>query len=204
MPRERADRMRVARLLVAAALADPAARRGEGARGRRASTRPTLSATAIPDLLATLAPLPPNLVVSTESMARALDTAEGLVTVSSTAAIEAVARGIPVIALDTFGVDDKLINPVFLGSGLFGSEEDVIARQFRPPAASVAGAQLLPRSRRGRLDRTRRRARRAAPRRRAAAKPARARRGGRARDAWERKLALGQQRPLLRRHGRVS
>ena len=67
-------------------------------------------------------------------MARALDTAEGLVTVSSTAAIEAVARGIPVIALDTFGVDDKLINTVFVGSGLLGAEEAVIAREFRHPA----------------------------------------------------------------------
>ena len=55
---------------------------------------------------------------------------------SSTAAIEAVARGIPVIALDVFGVADELINPVFRGSGLFGGEEDVVARRLRHPSSS--------------------------------------------------------------------
>ena len=54
-------------------------------------------------------------------------------TVSSTAAIEAVARGVPVIALDTFGVSDELINTVFVGSGLFGGESAVIGREFRHP-----------------------------------------------------------------------
>jgi hypothetical protein len=66
-------------------------------------------------------------------MSTALDHAEGLVTVSSTAAIEAIARGVPVIALDTFGVSEKLINTVFEGSGLFGGEADVVARRFRHP-----------------------------------------------------------------------
>jgi hypothetical protein len=125
-------------------------------------------------------------------MARALDTAEGLVTVSSTAAIEAVARRIPVIALDAFGVDDKLINTVFVGSGLLGSEEAVIRREFRHPARAwlednyfhdpvhddwiAQVGQLVVLRRAGALP----------------SKPARVRRGGRVRDAWERKLALGR------------
>ena len=38
--------------------------------------------------------------------------------------------------LDSFGVDDTLINPVFVGSGLFGSEDEVIGREFRLPPRS--------------------------------------------------------------------
>jgi hypothetical protein len=86
-----------------------------------------------PGILAGLGERPPNLVLSTEPMSSALDSAEGLVTVSSTSAIEAIARGIPVIALDVFGVSEKLINIVFEGSGLFGDEADVVARRFRHP-----------------------------------------------------------------------
>jgi hypothetical protein len=77
--------------------------------------------------------VPPNIVVATGSMNTALDTAEGLVTVSSTALLEAVARGIPAIAVDTFGISDRLINPAFIGSGLFGGRDDVVRRDFRHP-----------------------------------------------------------------------
>jgi hypothetical protein len=124
-------------------------------------------------------------------MSKALDTAEGLVTVSSTAAIEAVARGIPVIALDTFGVSPALINDVFVDSGLFGTEEDVVARRFRHPSPSwvrdnyfhdaadddlpVLLAGLIERRREGRL----------------APKDPLPRTGGGLRDAWERKIVLG-------------
>ena len=41
-----------------------------------------------------------------------------LVTVSSTAALEALAAGVPVALLDDFGVRDELINTAFRGSGL--------------------------------------------------------------------------------------
>ena len=191
VPREHADRVRVARLLVRAALADPGKRVVVKERATASEHQTHEQRYGYPDILRRLAPLPPNLVVSTESMARALDTAEGLVTVSSTAAIEAVARGIPVIALDSFGVDDKLINPVFAGSGLFGSEDAITRRDFRlPPREWLARnyfhdpakddwvtqvGELVALRRSGEL----------------AAKPARDRRGGRARDLWERKLALG-------------
>lgn len=85
------------------------------------------------ELLAGIGPLPPNLVVPYEPMRHALDRAEGLVTVSSTAAIEAAVHGVPVIALDTFGVDDALINTVFRGSGLLAGADDFIARRLRHP-----------------------------------------------------------------------
>jgi glycosyltransferase involved in cell wall biosynthesis len=122
----------------------------------------------------------------------ALATAEGLVTVSSTAAIEAMARGLPVIALDTFGVSRALINETLADAGLLGSEGDVVARRLRHPAPhwlddnyfhpsaaddwEQSTAALIAQRRAGAL----------APR------PALARRGGVLRDAWERRVALGR------------
>lgn len=192
VPLEREDRLHVARLLIEAARAHPDRRVIVKERAARGEHQTHEQHDAYPDLLAGLGPLPPNLVVSTGSMATALDTAEGLVTVSSTAAIEAVARGIPIIALDDFGVSDRLINPVFEGSGLFGSGADVIARRFALPTSEwlhenyfhdpglddwvsrVSGLVALRRA--GALE----------------PKPARVRRGGRLRDVWEQKLALGR------------
>ncbi|UUT36312.1 DUF6716 putative glycosyltransferase [Microbacterium elymi] len=118
-----------------------AARRGEGrsvpAGGAQAAPRPEQGETEthyerlrLADLLADR---PDNLVLSYEPMHRVLDRAEGLVTVSSTAAIEAMARGVPVIALAAFGVRKTLLNTVFRGSGLLGDADDVIARRFRHP-----------------------------------------------------------------------
>ncbi|GGH39235.1 DUF6716 putative glycosyltransferase [Microbacterium album] len=133
VPRTEPDRMRVARLLVRAAQAHPHRRVVLKLRGTAGEPQTHRDDLPYPALLERLAPLPPNLAVSTVSMARALDTAEGLVTVSSTAAIEAIARGVPVIALDVFGVSDELINPVFTGSGLFGDERAVVDRAFRTP-----------------------------------------------------------------------
>lgn len=191
VPRERTERMRVARLLIEAARANPDRRVVVKERAVAGEHQTHAQKHGYPDLLRRMGPLPPNLVVSTDSMARALDGAEGLVTVSSTAAIEAIARGIPVIALDTFGVDDTLINTVFVGSGLLGSEDDVVRRDFRlPPSEWLARnyfhdpadedwitelVQLVELRRAGELP----------------AKPGRLRRGGRLRDVWERRMALG-------------
>ncbi|GAA1859174.1 DUF6716 putative glycosyltransferase [Microbacterium koreense] len=191
VPRERSERMRVARLLRDTAQADPTRRVVVKLRGVTGEHQTHTEADPYPDLLAALGDVPANLVVSTAPMARALDDAEGLVTVSSTAAIEALARGIPVIALDTFGVSPALINPVFVGSGLFGDEGEVIARRFRHPRASWLNAnylhdptdddwsdrivELVTRRRAGLL-----------PPAHAVRRP-----GGRLRDAWERKLVLG-------------
>ena len=158
-------------LLVEAAARRPRkTRRREGARRRGRAPDPRAASRLSRSAPPSWRPLPSNLVVSTEAMAHALDTAEGLVTVSSTAAIEAVARGIPVIALDSFGVDDKLINPVFVGSGLLRVGGGRSSRgEFRHPAARVAGATTTSTTPLRRLGRTHRRAGRAASRRRAAA-----------------------------------
>lgn len=191
VPKERADRMRVARTLVRAALANPDKRVIVKERGVAGEHQTHTAKYSYPDLLRMLAPLPENLIVSTVPMARALDSAEGLVTVSSTAAIEAVARGIPIIAIDSFGVDDKLINPVFVGSGLFGSEEDVVNRRFSlPPREWLAQNYFHDPA----ADDWVERLRMMVSLRRSGdlpLKPARARRGGRVRDVWEQKLALG-------------
>ncbi|MFB7890852.1 DUF6716 putative glycosyltransferase [Microbacterium sp. NPDC056044] len=191
VPAEREDRLRVARMLVRAAEADPSRRVVVKLRAASGEHQTHAEVDGYPELLASLGPLPANLVTSTGSMGAALDTAEGLVTVSSTAAIEAIARGIPVIALDSFGVSARLINETLADADLLASEEDVVARRFRhpdpewldenyfhaPEADDWTGhvEALLAQRSAGRLPA------RAAP----------ARRGGALRDAWERKVALG-------------
>jgi hypothetical protein len=77
--------------------------------------------------------LPANLVLSSGPMAEHLARAGSLVTVSSTAALEAVALGLPVMVLDDFGVTPELINDVFLGSGLLASLADLLAMRFSDP-----------------------------------------------------------------------
>jgi hypothetical protein len=74
---------------------------------------------------------PPNLVVEGGSMANHLARAVGLVTVSSTAIVEAIALDVPSIVLSDFGIGAKLINEVFIGSGLLASSDDLIAGRFR-------------------------------------------------------------------------
>jgi len=130
VPRERRDREIVADILRRAALADPTRRVVVKLRSRPGEQETHFERTGYPELLDYR---PDNLVFSYAPMAEALQTAEGLVTVSSTAAIEAMAQGVPVIALDTFGVGKQHLNTVFSDSGLLGSAEDVVARRFRHP-----------------------------------------------------------------------
>ena len=145
------------------------------------------------ELLSEIQDRPDNLVAETGSMAWHLARAVGLVTLSSTALIEAVAAGVPGLALDDFGVSRRLINPVFEDSNLFGSSGDLIGAQFRTPSPEwldenyfhaetendwidrlsrlVAENALAPLPlRRERYGRT----------------------GGRLRHIWDRKRALGQ------------
>jgi hypothetical protein len=74
-----------------------------------------------------------NVRFTTTPMAETLRGAAGLVTVSSTAALEAMAVGVGVLALTDFGIGPDLVNPVFVGSGCQGTLEDLQAgRFFRP------------------------------------------------------------------------
>jgi hypothetical protein len=67
------------------------------------------------------------------SMADHLARASGFVTVSSTAALEAMAAGVPVLLLDEFGVGPELINESFVGSGVMGGLADLCEGGFRQP-----------------------------------------------------------------------
>lgn len=69
----------------------------------------------------------------TGSMQAALQPGTMLVTVSSTAVLEALDRGLPAVVLADFGVGERLLNGLFSGSGLLGRLEDVEAlRAFHP------------------------------------------------------------------------
>ena len=125
------ERAEIAAMLVRAAEADPSRRIVVKLRSRPGESETHLERSPYAELLPTRRP--DNLVFSYESMASALDSAAGLVTVSSTAAIEATALGIPVIALDSFGVSKSLLNTVFVGSGLLGGRSEVVAGRFRHP-----------------------------------------------------------------------
>lgn len=202
VPAERDDRLRIARLLRTAALADPTRRVVVKLRAAVGEQQTHAERDAYPDLLATIGELPPNLVVSTASMGQALESAEGLVTVSSTAAIEAVGRGIPVIALDLFGVSPELINEVLAEAGLLGGEDDVVARRFRRPETGWLDENYFHDASADdwtdRVDRLieARTAGLLAPR------PPLSRRGGWLRDVWERKTVLGSQDRSI--HGLVA
>lgn len=69
----------------------------------------------------------------TGSMNAVLQPGTLMVTVSSTAVLEAVDRGLPAIVLGDFGVGPELYNGVFAGSGLIGTLADVEALTVRHP-----------------------------------------------------------------------
>lgn len=54
-----------------------------------------------------------------------------LVTVSSTAALESLDRGLPTLIIGDFGVTLRNLNKVFIGSGIIGSLFDVAAGRFQ-------------------------------------------------------------------------
>jgi len=192
VPRERRDRLRVARILVDAARADPSRRVVVKLRGRPGEHETHREFDSYPDLLAGIGDAPENLVVSYAPMREALQSAEGLVTVSSTAAIEAAARGVPVIALDEFGVSPELINVVFTGSGLLRPAAEVVARRLGHPEPGWLADNYFHDARE---DTWLREVRALVDRRaRGALAPRDAPRiaGGRAREAWDRRQALGR------------
>ncbi|MEU4515424.1 DUF6716 putative glycosyltransferase [Nonomuraea wenchangensis] len=79
---------------------------------------------------------PGRLRLAAGPMHEQLANAAGFVTVSSTAALEAIALGVPSLVLTDFGVSAEMINLVFEGSGLLGTLDDLAAGAFR--AASPA------------------------------------------------------------------
>lgn len=66
-------------------------------------------------------------------MSAHLDTASALVTVSSTAILEAIARGVPVLALADWGIRRSLVNNAFVDGGFLGTMDDLVAGRFAHP-----------------------------------------------------------------------
>lgn len=190
VPSAEEDRRRVVGWLAQAARAHPEWRVVIKTRAVRGEQQTHRELHPYADLLP--AGAPPNLTVETGPMGAHLDRALALVTVSSTAVVEALDRRLPALTLTDFGVSRSLINEVFAGSGLEGTAEDLIAGRFRVaredwradnyfhPAADDDWARrtlaLMEARDRGELP----------------DRPAvRRSRGGALRRAWERKLALG-------------
>lgn len=86
-------------------------------------------------LLADLAP-PANLRLVYGTMAEVLDRTDLLATVSSTAALEALHRGIPTAVLTDLGIREVLGNHHFLGSGCYASWDELDGGAL--PRASAA------------------------------------------------------------------
>lgn len=78
---------------------------------------------------------PGRLAFEAGPMQEHLSRAAGFVTVSSTAALEAIACGVPALVLEDFGVSAEMINLVFEGSGLLGTLDELAAGAFRTPDA---------------------------------------------------------------------
>ncbi|MEU7694170.1 hypothetical protein OHB01_33075 [Microbispora hainanensis] len=72
-----------------------------------------------------------------------LSRAAGFVTVSSTAALEAIAGHVPLLVLSDFGVSAEMINLVFDGSGCLGTLDDLVKADFRVPAGEWCRANYF-------------------------------------------------------------
>ena len=130
VPAERDERVRILAALAAHARRNPERRVVVKVRARRGEAQTHAEAFDYADLVDEVA-TPANLVVEDGPMAEKLARAGALVTVSSTAALESVALGLPTLLIDDFGVSPAMINTVFEGSGLFGSTSDLVEDRFR-------------------------------------------------------------------------
>lgn len=123
-PRTRADRRYLARRAV-----EHARRRPERAVLVKLRSKPGEHTTHIEEhpyqrLVAALDP-PDNLSLVYGAMGEVLDRTDLLVTVSSTAAMEALHRGIATAVLTDLGIRESLGNHAFLGSGCFASWDEL-------------------------------------------------------------------------------
>lgn len=101
-------------------------------------------------LLRMLPPAPANFQVSYEPITELLPVTDLLLTVSSTAGLEAVGAGVRTVFLGDLGVHEKHGNHVLLNSGLIASFEDLMADRIPTPDPDwladmfVAGDGLRP------------------------------------------------------------
>ncbi|WFR68461.1 hypothetical protein P9139_10030 [Curtobacterium flaccumfaciens] len=128
VPADRADRVRVVGWLVETARRHPEWRVVIKVRAGAGEPQTHREQDPYPSLVPAGAPA--NLVVESGPMSEHLDRAVALVTVSSTAVLEAAARGVPALTLTDFGIGRHLINEVFVGSGLEGDAIDLVDGRF--------------------------------------------------------------------------
>ncbi|OIJ66778.1 hypothetical protein WN71_016550 [Streptomyces mangrovisoli] len=88
-------------------------------------------------------PAPPNLELVYGNMGEVLDRTDLLVTVSSTAALESMHRGIPTAILTDFGVREAHGNHYFIHSGCLASWDDLDAGALPRPRPEWTAAQGL-------------------------------------------------------------
>ena len=133
VPRTVADRRRLLNALIDTARAHPEVPVVIKLRGGEDEAQTHREFASFPQLAAEAGPLPANLQFARGALADHLHHARGLVTVSSTAALEAIAARVPVLVVGDFGVDEDNLNTVFAGSGLVGTLADLLAlRLFEP------------------------------------------------------------------------
>src|SRR4029450_12174760 len=77
------------------------------------------------------------------SLQSALHRSRGLVTVSSTAALEAMAMNRPILIISDFGVSAEMINLVFEGSGCLGTLDDLRCGRLSQPDPAWLGANYF-------------------------------------------------------------
>ncbi|WP_084128316.1 DUF6716 putative glycosyltransferase [Demequina sp. NBRC 110055] len=133
VPRTVADRRRLLDGLIDAARAHPEVAVVVKLRGGDDEAQTHREFASFPHLAEDAGPLPANLQFARGALADHLVHARGLVTVSSTAALEALAAGVPVLIVGDFGVDEENLNLVFAGSGLVGTLDDLRALRFFEP-----------------------------------------------------------------------
>ncbi|MBI5161502.1 MAG: hypothetical protein HY996_08855 [Micrococcales bacterium] len=132
-PAELEDRERLALALVAAARRHPERSVIVKVRAAAGEMQTHLERHDLGELVLRLDP-PPNLAVQGGPMAEHLARAAGLVTVSSTALLEAIGAGVPVLALSDFGIRRSLVNTAFVDGGFLGTLQDLEEWEFRHPA----------------------------------------------------------------------
>lgn len=99
---------------------------------------------------------PGELTVGVGAMSTFLSPGTALVTVSSTAALEAIDHGLPTLVLGDFGVGEEMLNLAFAGSGAIGTLQDLVAgnigfpnrewllaNYFHPPSTELADSIAL-------------------------------------------------------------
>ncbi|MEV0389464.1 DUF6716 putative glycosyltransferase [Nonomuraea sp. NPDC050643] len=86
---------------------------------------------------------PGRLAFEAGSMHDQLARAAGFVTVSSTAALEAIALDVPSLVLSDFGVSAEMINLVFEGSDLLGTLEELAEGGFRTASQAWCAANYF-------------------------------------------------------------